>query len=143
MKVEGSDKTSGSKSSSKARAKKSSGEGVFDSMIHETSATEAQSSVASAASVGALDSLLALQGEEGSASKESKARKRASDLLEHLEKVRIGLLTGVLPKDVLSQLAYTISTHREKVMDPKLAEILDEVDLRAQVELAKLETANY
>ena len=143
MKVEGSDKTSGSKSSSKARAKKSSGEGVFDSMIDTTGETKAQTPVACAASVGALDSLLALQGEEGSASKESKAGKRAFDLLEHLEKIRLGLLTGTLPKDVLSQLAYTVSTHREKVMDPKLVEILDEIDLRAQVELAKLETVNY
>ena len=143
MKVEDSDKTSGSRNASKSSAKKRSDDGVFNSMIHKAEETEAQSPVASAASVGALDSLLALQEAEGNASKESKARKRASDLLEHLEKVRIGLLTGVLPKDVLSQLAYTISTHREKVMDPKLAEILDEVDLRAQVELVKLETANY
>lgn len=143
MKVEGSDKTSGSKKAPRTRAKKCSGEGVFDSMIDTTGEIKAQPSVVCAASVGALDSLLALQREEGSASKESKARKRASDLLEHLEKVRLGLLAGALSKDVLSQLAYTVSTHREKVMDPKLVEILDEIDLRAQVELAKLETVNY
>ena len=142
MKVEGSDKTSGSKSTSKSRAKKSSSDRMFDSMIHKAEETKAQSSIASTASVGALDSLLALQGEEGREKKEFKAGKRASDLLEHLEKVRLGLLTGELPKDVLSQLTYTISTHREKVMNPKLAEILDEVDLRAQVELAKLEIVN-
>jgi len=113
-------------------------------MIHKAEKTEAQASVTRAASVGAIDSLLALQEADGSTSEESnrKARKRASDLLEHLEKVRIGLLTGELSKNVLSQLAHTISTHRDKVMDPRLAEILDEVDLRAQVELAKLETVN-
>ena len=125
-------------------AKKRGGDGTFDSMIHKAEETESQSPVARAASVGALDSLLALQEADGSTSEESnrKARKRASDLMEHLEKVRIGLLTGELPKNVLSQLAHTISTHRDKVMDPRLAEILDEVDLRAQVELAKLENAD-
>ncbi|MCK5519224.1 MAG: flagellar assembly protein FliX, partial [Alphaproteobacteria bacterium] len=138
MKVENSDKTSGTRSASKLSAKKRGGDGTFDSMIHKAEETESQSPVARAASVGALDSLLALQEADGSTSEESnrKARKRASDLMEHLEKVRIGLLTGELPKNVLSQLAHTISTHRDKVMDPRLAEILDEVDLRAQVELA-------
>ena len=144
MKVENSDKTSGTRSASKLSAKKRGGDGTFDSMIHKAEETESQSPVAHAASVGALDSLLALQEADGSTSEESnrKARKRASDLMEHLEKVRIGLLTGELPKNVLSQLAHTISTHRDKVMDPRLAEILDEVDLRAQVELAKLENAD-
>ncbi|MCK5555564.1 MAG: flagellar assembly protein FliX [Alphaproteobacteria bacterium] len=144
MKVENSDKTSGTRSASKSSAKKRGGDGTFDSMIHKAEETESQSPVARAASVGALDSLLALQEADGSTSEESnrKARKRASDLMEHLEKVRIGLLTGELPKNVLSQLAHTISTHRDKVMDPRLAEILDEVDLRAQVELAKLENVD-
>ena len=144
MKVENSDKTSGTRSASKSSVKKRGGDGTFDSMIYKAEETESQSPVARAASVGALDSLLALQEADGSTSEESnrKARKRASDLMEHLEKVRIGLLTGELPKNVLSQLAHTISTHRDKVMDPRLAEILDEVDLRAQVELAKLENAD-
>ena len=144
MKVENSDKTSGTRSASKSSVKKRGGDGTFDSMIHKAEETESQSPVARAASVGALDSLLALQEADGSTSEESnrKARKRASDLMEHLEKVRIGLLTGELPKNVLSQLAHTISTHRDKVMDPRLAEILDEVDLRAQVELAKLENVD-
>jgi hypothetical protein len=31
-----------------------------------------------------------------------------------------------------------IETHRERVTDPELAEILDAIDLRARVELAKL-----
>ncbi|MFH1157926.1 MAG: flagellar assembly protein FliX [Pseudomonadota bacterium] len=145
MKVEGPDKTSGTRNTSRAGAKKRSGDGAFVSMIHEAEETGAQAPVAHAASVGALDALLALQGADGGTSEESsrKARRRATDLLEHLEKVRIGLLTGELPKNVLSQLAHTISTHREKVMDPRLAEILDEVDLRAQVELAKLEISDY
>ena len=59
-------------------------------------------------------------------------------MLDQLDKVKVGLLTGELPRSTLQQLAQTIATHRDQTLDPKLAEILDEIDLRAQVELAKL-----
>lgn len=110
-------------------------------MVSETEEAEAQAPVARTTAVNALDALLTLQGADSSTSEEAtkKARKRAADLLDHLDKIRVGLLTGELPKSTLQQLAHTIATHREKAIDPKLAEILDEIDLRAQVELAKLE----
>jgi len=34
-----------------------------------------------------------------------------------------------------------IAVNRERINDPELAYLLDEIDLRAQVELAKLEAA--
>jgi len=140
MKVEGSNKTSGAKGVSKPGAKKSAGDGAFGAMIDDAGETEAQAPVTRTASIGALDVLLALQGADSGTSEEAskKARKRAADLLDHLDKIKIGLLTGELPASALQQLAQTITIHRETVVDPKLAEILDEIDLRAQVELAKL-----
>ena len=139
MKIEGPNKTSGPKGVSKAGPKKT-GDGAFDSMISDTEETEAQTPVSRPSSIGSLDALLSLQEANSGTSEEAmkKARKRASDLLDQLDKVKIGLLTGELPKSTLQQLAQTIATHRDQVIDPKLAEILDEIDLRAQVELAKL-----
>lgn len=139
MKVEGPNKTSGTKGPS--RTGKKTGDGAFDALISDTEETAAQAPVARTASISALDTLLALQGADSSTSEEAakKARKRASDLLDHLDKIKVGLLTGELPKSTLQQLAQTIATHREQALDPKLAEILDEIDLRAQVEMAKLE----
>ena len=141
MKVEGPNRTSGPKGAAKADAKKSTGDSAFGSMVNEAGEAEAQAPVLRPAAVSALDALLVLQGAEGGVSEEAtkKARKRAAELLEHLEKIRIGLLTGELPKATLQQLAQTISLHRETAIDPRLAEILEEIDLRAQVELAKLE----
>ncbi len=139
MKIEGPGKASGPKGASKADQKRT-GDGAFDSMIGDTEETAAQAPVTRPTSIGALDALLSLQEAESGTSEEAakKARKRASDLLDHLDQVKVGLLTGELPRSTLQQLAHTISLHREQALDPKLAEILDEIDLRAQVELAKL-----
>ena len=139
MKIDGPNKASSPKGVSKASPKKT-GDAGFDAMIGDTEETEAQAPVGRPTAVGALDALLSLQEADSGTSEEAtkKARKRASDLLDHLDQVRVGLLTGELPKSTLQQLAQTITTHRDQVVDPKLAEILDEIDLRAQVELAKL-----
>lgn len=139
MKIEGPNKSSGPKGVSKASPRKT-GDGGFDAMIGDTEETEAQAPVSRPTTVGALDALLSLQEADSGTSEEAtkKARKRASDLLDHLDQVKVGLLTGELPKSTLQHLAQTIATHRDQTLDPKLAEILDEIDLRAQVELAKL-----
>ena len=49
-----------------------------------------------------------------------------------------GLLLGTIPMSKLEQLAQLIRAKREQIDDPKLLEILDEIELRAAVELAKL-----
>lgn len=140
MKIDGPHKTSGIKGVPKTGAKKGSGDGAFDAMIGDTGETEAPVPVPRPASIGALDALLVLQGAGSGTVEEAtkKAKKRAADLLDHLDEVRAGLLSGELPNSVLRQLSHTIASHREAALDPKLAEILDEIDLRAQVELAKL-----
>jgi len=139
MKVEGPNKTTGVTGTSKSAPKKT-GDNAFGSMVSDTEEPEAQAAVSKPASIGALDALLSLQEAESSTSEEAakRAKKRAADLLDQLDKIKVGLLTGELPKSTLQQLAHTIASHRDMVIDPKLAEILDEIDLRAQVELAKL-----
>jgi len=139
MKIEGPSKSSGPKGASKTEQKRT-GDGAFDAMIGDTEEAEAPAAVSRPASIGALDALLSLQEADSGTSEEAtkKARKRASDLLDHLDQVRVGLLTGELSKSTMEHLAQTIASHRDQNLDPKLAEILDEIDLRAQVELAKL-----
>jgi len=51
---------------------------------------------------------------------------------------RRALLAGSVPKDRLIQLAQMVRARRDTVSDPRLATILDEIELRAEVELAKL-----
>lgn len=87
-----------------------------------------------------IESILAMQAVDPDAGSGARRRmmQRAEDLLDHLEDVRQGLLTGRVPKESLSSLAHLVRTRREAGADPHLAAILDEIELRAEVELAKL-----
>ena len=90
--------------------------------------------------ISQLDALLSVQEAADSSSEEAakRGRQRASQMLDLLDQLRVGILTGGIPSATLEQLTRTIATHRDNVMDPKLAGLLDEIDLRVQVELAKL-----
>ena len=63
---------------------------------------------------------------------------RGAELLDRLEEIRRGLLTGAIPKDRLAQLAQMMREKRERGADPMISRLLDEIELRAEVELAKL-----
>ncbi len=87
--------------------------------------------------VSAVDSLLVLQEVHDATSGTSRAKLRAQDLLDHLDEVRHGLLAGALSRQMLEQLARIARSERQSVDDPRLQELLDEIELRAAVELAK------
>ena len=88
-----------------------------------------------------MNTVLALQ-EAPDATSRSRARKRAQErgsmMLDHLEEIRLGLLLGTIPMAKLEQLGQLVRAKREQIDDPKLLAILDEIELRAAVELAKL-----
>ena len=58
--------------------------------------------------------------------------------LDRLEDIRRGLLLGMVPKDKLAELARTVREKRERGADPVVSRLLDEIELRAEIELAKL-----
>jgi hypothetical protein len=66
-------------------------------------------------------------------------RRRAEDMLDRLEELRLGLLAGEIPREKLESLERLVQEQRGAVSDPRLSELLDEVELRARVELAKLD----
>lgn len=138
MKIEGPGKSTSVRGASKTGAKKT-GESGFSGLVGEESAVEGEKPVSGTTSVGALDALIALQEAGDGTSEEAlrKSKRRAAALLDELDKVRLGLLAGGIPKDTLQHLTRMVGQQRETVMDPALAELLDEIDLRVQVELAK------
>ena len=87
--------------------------------------------------VSAVDSLLVLQEVPDATSGTSRAKLRAQDLLDQLDEVRHGLLAGALSRRMLDRLARIARSERQSVDDPRLQELLDEIELRAAVELAK------
>lgn len=102
--------------------------------------TAQSGNVNSAGPLTGVDALLALQEVDDATARASKGKARAQEMLERLDDIRHGLLTGNLTVGKVTDLARIIQSKRVQVDDPRLGEILDEIDLRAQVELAKLQT---
>ena len=59
-------------------------------------------------------------------------------LIDEAQKVRVALLTGSLTVGHVIDIADVVAAHREKITDPEMSALLDEIDLRAQVEIAKM-----
>jgi hypothetical protein len=95
--------------------------------------------VAGPGPIGALDSILMLQGLDDSMDGRSKAAEHGEKLLDMLDEVRDGLLAGGVPRATLNRLANAVTRRHDQFNDPKLQGVLDEIELRAHVELAKLE----
>lgn len=89
--------------------------------------------------VSALDALLTVQEIPDAVAGRRRAVQRGDALLDRLEDVRLALLTGVLPRERLEQLSRLAGTSRAAITDPRLNAVLDEIDLRVAVELAKLD----
>lgn len=93
--------------------------------------------VSGLSALGGIGAILGVQEVDDATQRASKGKKRASQLLEQLDDVRMGLISGVLSKDQLLRLSSMVQSEKQAVDDPRLAEILDDIDLRARVELAK------
>lgn len=108
---------------------------------HIAGEAPASGSVGGNSPISAVDALLALQEVPDSTSEQANARARARGqlLLDHLDEIRHGLLTGSIPCRTLDDLAHTARAQKEQASDPKLVEILGDIELRAEVELAKLD----
>lgn len=90
--------------------------------------------------VGSVNALLSLQEVDDSLNGRAKARQRAADILDELDTLRDGLLAGTLSRDAIVRLAQLVRSRGPEVDDPRLKDVLDEIELRAEVELAKLDT---
>jgi Class II flagellar assembly regulator len=93
-----------------------------------------------APSLNPLDALLIAQELPDALAGRRRAVQRGNALLDRLEELRLGLLAGMLPRERLDELAQLAKSARETVDDPRLGAVLDEIDLRVAVELAKLGT---
>jgi hypothetical protein len=88
---------------------------------------------------GGVTGILGVQEVDDALAHASRGKLRALDILDQLEDLRIEILTGTISREKLTRLAQIVKARRGQISDPRLAEILDEIDLRAQVELAKYE----
>jgi hypothetical protein len=112
----------------------------FSDMLDEAEAAgdvENTAGVASPVSVG----LLGLQEISEEEIQRQRALKKGRATLDALEQLRDQLLVGSVPMATLHKLERLVAEERAAGADPRLSAILDEIEVRAAVELAKLERA--
>ena len=139
MKVNGSIPTGGvGPASGRIRA----ADGGF--MLSPADAAPAGAAVArssGASGVGSVNALLALQETPGPLERKRRAVRRAGKLLDHLDEVKMAILDSAPTDNALEQLAVAIREARDETSDPGLESVLNEIETRAAVELAKREVA--
>jgi len=137
MKIQGPSETQKA-GKSKGASKTGKTSGAFDSML--TGGAEKSASAGATSSIAAVDALLAVQAADDPTERAARKRtiSRADTLLDELEKLKLGLLTGSMTIGQVINVADVVASHREKVNDPALTGVLDEIDLRAQIEIAKM-----
>jgi MoaA/NifB/PqqE/SkfB family radical SAM enzyme len=126
----------GVKPSSGSRGVKSSN---FDSLLISEQKIDP---VASTNRISSVDAVVAMQEITDDNRDEKGAKNRANLILDKLENIRMGLLLGEIPKSNLEELSKVLKVARENSVDSKLLEIIDDIELRAKIELAKLEIIN-
>jgi hypothetical protein len=88
------------------------------------------------AAASAIDALLAMQAVEDPTQGRKKILRRGRSLLDTLDALKTDLLLGRASDGRLNQLMAVIGQAREST-DPGLDGLLDDIELRARVELAK------
>ena len=137
MKIDANIKTGAAGSVKKNKAP--SGGASFSSHIGSLEEEGATSSASALNSLNSVNSLFALQEVSEDFDGNAKSQKKAFEMLDYLEDIRLGLLTGDISVDLLNRLGDLTKNWREKYTDPKLQSIIEEIELRSAVELAKLE----
>ncbi|MDZ4364520.1 flagellar assembly protein FliX [Brevundimonas sp.] len=102
-------------------------------------AAGAASASAPAAGLGDLSALMALQGVEDVTERRRRAVRRGFGLLDRLDDLKLAMLSGDAGEAALGRLSRSLSDDRPVDLQPGLAAVLDQIELRAAVELAKAE----
>lgn len=135
-------KTDGAKgASSTGKAKKSSGnDGGFANALREATGAGETEQAHATGGVGAVTSIFAV--EQAADATDHKSRglmmNYGNDLLDRLEQIRLAVLSGSISKDRLQDLARRLRERKMSSDDPKLNDLVDEIELRVEVEIAKL-----
>jgi hypothetical protein len=136
-------KVQGPTGPSQAGAARGAGAGASGG-VFSLGAAEQSSEAAEAQRMAGLDgvmtvsALLALQGVEDPLHRRKRAMGRASRLLDILDDLKVAMLEGRAAPSTLDNLARAVREQREATDDPRLNDVLNQIETRAAVELAKL-----
>lgn len=140
------DKIGYTKPASVARAeakRRASGTGStqFSDMLDALDDAGVPDAVVTSTPIASTGMFLGLQEISEEEVQRKRAYKHGKSTLDALEHMRDGLLMGTLNMTTIRQLETLVKAERADTIDPGLRAILDEIELRAAVEIAKLERA--
>lgn len=119
--------------------KKSSENVSFSDYLSNISLAKKQQ-INSSSGISVTDAIFAAQmvNDEEKREIRKKLIKRGFNLIEKLEEIRDSLLLGEISKEKLIEISRLIKENNPDTEDAKLLEIITEIELRVEVELAKL-----
>ena len=106
--------------------------------VDEGETPKSAAATTSLRTVGGIDALLALQGEEGPTERRKRAAKRGGLALDALDELKVSVLSGALEPTTLTKLKAVTAGLRDASGDPGLDQVLAEIELRVEVEIAKM-----
>lgn len=124
---------------SSGKIRKNSNGADFASFL-KTSTDTHSSPVSGMANVSSLDAIFATQMVDATEERERRKKlvKRGKNLLDKLDEIRSALLNGYISKDKLIEISRLVKEQKVSCDDEKLLDIIAEIELRVEVELAKL-----
>jgi class II flagellar assembly regulator FliX len=115
------------------------GSGGFS--IDESDAPKSAAPAAALRTIGGIDALLALQGQDDPTERRQRAVKRGRVALDVLDELKAEVLSGTLGPSTLQKLKSATAELRDASGDPGLDGVLAEIELRVEVEIAKMSPA--
>jgi hypothetical protein len=100
------------------------------------------SSVSNVSGIVGVEALLALQDVGTPTERKRRAVGRAGRILDVLDEIKVAMLDGGLNGADLDRLRRAVREERAGTDDPKLEQVLEDIELRAAVEVAKLEVSS-
>ena len=107
----------------------------------EHDAAGASGSLSDITATGTVSNMFALQEVSDEEVRRKQLIQQGHNLLDKLEDLRRQLLMGTLPLHTLRNLERELSVQRMGTSDPRLTAIMDDIEIRAALELAKIEMA--
>ena len=140
MKVSGTGRAKETTASKRKSKHPESGSEGFVKSLRETRESPTTATFKESPTVSATEAVIATQNVESShvdLPKRKRLMEFGENVLDRLEELRLGILLGRFSKEKLTELAHKLRQKRQQSSDPQLNEIIHEIELRAEVEIAK------
>ena len=123
-----------------SKVKRTNDSNLFAKELKNTEVIDESAALIESSGIGAVESVVALQEFPDPESERSRKiyRDYGNSLLDRLDELRLGILNGAYSKAGLADLAHKLREKQKITEDPRLNSIIEEIELRAEVEIAKL-----